>query len=224
MEQLKEDLTKIIQSMFDNSLEYTEEGEFDDFEKFEEYYQEFVRWRFNDGQSDIDIDDFTSHFEFSYFDALTIIKEFHEDIGEHFEDYDNKDKIWEFVCYICARDATNEITNDPKYKQYILPPKERFIKKCNEQIKELQEEDDTEFTKKSKLFLKVSIECLEYLKKFDIDNVNKKIHLINLIFQSKMKDFEKAPEQIYINVCKMCKRKYEFILSYKEEAIKIKDL
>ena len=223
METLQSNMSREIKRVFDEHLKEDLETSswlsFDDEEHFQEYYYDYVR--FNFGSDSIDMKLFWDKYDFYWFDAFKIIKLFH-DGQEAFDDYDDEEASWCALCNACAWNSTFYELDE--YKQYIVPPKEKFIKACNEQIKELQEEDDTEFEKKSKLFLKVSIECLQYLKKFDIDNVNKKLQLINLIFQSKMKEFEKAPEQTYIDVCKMCKRKYEHILSYKEEAIKIKDL
>jgi len=117
MEQLKQDITKLIKSMFDNSLEFMDK--FDDFDAFLDYYDEFVRWRFNDGDCDLDVDDFASIYDFSYFDALKIIKQYHMDMEEHFDDYDDKDKVWNMVCFICANECSHEIVYDPKYKVYI---------------------------------------------------------------------------------------------------------
>jgi len=222
MEQLKQDLTKLIQSMFDNSLEHVDDI-FSDFESFEDYYNNvFVRWRFNDGDSDIDIDDFASHYDFSYFDALTIIKEHYENIGEHFEDYDNKYKIWEMVCYICAIDASYEITHDPKYKTYYdtRTPREKFIQDCNSKLKETRPTLD----KLVKLQYNIENEYFVNLGLFRIDKATELLQVINLIYQKRMKICQETMnEGLYIKRCKHFKELYNELLDFKQRAIKLKD-
>lgn len=219
MNQLKEYLTKLIQSMFDNSLEYTEEGEFDDFEKFQDCYDEFVRWRFNDGDSDLDI---ASVHDFSYFDALKIIKEFHEDIGEHFEDYDDKDKIWNMVCYICANDATYEITNDPKYKKfYHDDPVGDFKNECDDKIQELENGDWDKCVPIGRMEKHTTIRFFKHLKELDISKAEEDLKVINLIYQKNMKQFRdkviqgKVPEVFYIDHCDYVKKEYEKLFDFK---------
>ena len=213
-----------VQELFDLWLLNADDDDldYDDLENFQEEYDNFVDKIFDDKYAAFDTKDFKH--EFCWFDVLKIIKSYYWDIDEQFDYYDNQDQVWKTFCYVCACQAREEITVQLKYKLYIKTPQEKFIKACNKQIKYLEGEDDTEFKKKSKLLKKVSIQYYEYLKKFDIDNANKNLQLINLLFQSKMKEFEKAPEQMYIDVCKMCKKKYEFIILFKHEAIKIKDL
>ena len=212
-----------IQKLFDLWLFNTDDDDldYDDLEHFQEEYDTFVEKTFNDKYAPFDKKDFKH--DFCWFDVLKIIKTYYLDI-EQFDDYDDEEIVWKVFCYVCARQACDDITEQRKYKLIIKTPQEKFIKACNTQIKNIVEEDDTEFKKKSKLLKKVSIKYFEYLKKFDIENANKNLQLINLLFQSKMKEFEKEPEQKYIDVCKMCKKKYEFVLAFKQEAIKIKDL
>ena len=212
-----------IQKLFDLWLFNTDDDDldYDDLEHFQEEYDTFVEKTFNDKYAPFDKKDFKH--DFCWFDVLKIIKTHYLDI-EQFDDYDDEEIVWKVFCYVCARQACDDITEQRKYKLIIKTPQEKFIKACNTQIKNIVEEDDTEFKKKSKLLKKVSIQYFEYLKKFDIENANKNLQLINLLFQSKMKEFEKEPEQKYIDVCKMCKKKYEFVLAFKQEAIKIKDL
>jgi hypothetical protein len=212
-----------IQKLFDLWLFNTDDDDldYDDLEHFQEEYDNFVEKIFSDKYAPIDKKDFKH--DFCWFDVLKIIKTYYLDI-EQFDDYDDEEIVWKVFCYVCARQACDDITEQRKYKLIIKTPQEKFIKACNTQIKNIVEEDDTEFKKKSKLLKKVSIQYFEYLKKFDIENANKNLQLINLLFQSKMKEFEKEPEQKYIDVCKMCKKKYEFVLAFKQEAIKIKDL
>jgi hypothetical protein len=212
-----------IQKLFDLWLFNTDDDDldYDDLEHFQEEYDTFVEKTFNDKYAPFDKKDFKH--DFCWFDVLKIIKTYYLDI-EQFDDYDDEEIVWKVFCYVCARQACDDITEQRKYKLIIKTPQEKFIKACNTQIKNIVEEDDTEFKKKSKLLKKVSIQYFEYLKKFDIENANKNLQLINLLFQSKMKEFEKEPEQKYIDVCKMCKKKYEFVLAFKQEAIKIKDL
>ncbi len=223
MDQLQSNMSREIKKLFDEHLKEDYETSswlsFENEEHFKEYYEDYVR--FNFGSDSIDMKLFWDEYPFYWFDAFKIIKLFH-DGQEAFDDYDDEEESWRTLCNVCAWNSTFYKLDE--YKQYILPPKEKFIKACNIQIKHIVEEDDTQFKKKSLLLKKVSIEYFEYLKQFDIDNANKNLHLINLLFQSKMKEFEKAPEQKYIDVCKMCKRKYQHILTFKEEAIKIKDL
>lgn len=206
----------LLNAVDDDDLDY------DDLEDFQEEYDNFVEKTFNDKYAPFDTKDLKH--DFCWFDVLKIIKCYHWDIDEQFDDYDDQETVWKVFCYVCASQARDEITEQRKYKLYIKTPQEKFIKACNTQIKNIIEENDTEFKKKSKLLKKVSIQYFEYLKKFDIENANKNLQVINLLFQSKMKEFEKAPEQKYIDVCKMCKKKYEFVLLFKQEAIKIKDL
>ena len=212
-----------IQKLFDLWLFNTDDDDldYDDLEHFQEEYDTFVEKTFNDKYAPFDKKDFKH--DFCWFDVLKIIKTYYLDI-EQFDDYDDEEIVWKTFCYVCACQACDDITEQRKYKLIIKTPQEKFIKACNTQIKNIVEEDDTEFKKKSKLLKKVSIQYFEYLKKFDIENANKNLQLINLLFQSKMKEFEKEPEQKYIDVCKMCKKKYEFVLAFKQEAIKIKDL
>ena len=223
MEQLQINMSREIKKLFDEHLKEDLETSswlsFEDEQHFKEYYDDYVR--FNFGSDSIDMDLFKHKYDFDWFDAFKIIKVFH-DGQEAFDDYDDEEASWCTLCNVCASNSTFYRLDE--YKQYIVPPKEKFIKACNTQIKNIVEEDDTEFKTKTKLLKKVSIQYFEYLKKFDIENANKNLQVINLLFQSKMKEFEKAPEQKYIDVCKMCKKKYEFVLAFKQEAIKIKDL
>lgn len=213
-----------VQELFDLWLLNADDDEldYDDLEDFQEEYDTFVEKIFSDKYAAFDTKDFKH--DFCWFDVLKIIKSYYWDIDEQFDDYDHEEIVWKTFCYVCARQACEEITDQPKYKLYIKTPKEKFIKACKIQIKDLEEEDDTEFKKKTKLLKKATIKYYEYLKNFDIDNANKNLQVINLLFQAKMKDFEKGTEQQYIDVCKLFKTKYEHILEFKEEAIKIKDL
>lgn len=212
MEQLKQDLTKEIQSIFDIWID----DEFNDFESFESEYDDFVYRRFNDGDTAIDIDDFASVYDFSYFDALTIIKEYYVDIGEHFEDYDDKDKIWEMVCYICARDATYEITHDPKYKKfYHHDPVGDFKNECDEKIQYLENRcwgnkviDKVEKNTKIRYF--------QHLKEFDTSKAEEDLKIINLIYQKYMKQVETTSnEDRYIGYCDYLKKEYQKLFDFK---------
>lgn len=213
-----------VQKLFDLWLYEVDDDDldYDDMEDFRKEYDNFVEKIFNDKYAPFDKKDFKH--EFSWFDVLKIIKTHYWDIDEQFDDYDDEEIVWKSFCYIIACQACYDITEQRKYKLLIKTPQEKFIKACNTQIKNIVEEHDTEFKKKTKLLKKVSIQYFEYLKKFDIENANKNLQVINLLFQAKMKEFEKAPEQKYIDVCNMCKKKYEFVLLFKQEAIKIKDL
>ena len=214
-----------VQKLFDIWLFNADDDDldYDDLEDFQEEYDTFVDKIFMDKYASIDKKDFKH--DFCWFDVLKIIKTHFLDYDDElFHDYDDEEIVWKTFCYVCARQARDEITDQRKYKLLIKTPQEKFIKACNTQIKNIVEEDDTEFKTKTKLLKKVSIQYFEYLKKFDIENANKNLQVINLLFQSKMKEFEKAPEQKYIDVCKMFKTKYELILEFKHEAIKIKDL
>lgn len=213
-----------VQELFDLWLLNADDDDldYDDLEDFQEEYDNFVNKIFLDKYAAFDTKDFKH--DFCWFDVLKIIKTYYWDIDEPFDDYDNQDKVWKTFCYVCACQGREEITVQLKYKIYIKTPQEKFIKACNIQIKHLEEPDTTNFERKTKLLKKATIQYYEYLKKFDIDNANKNLQVINLLFQAKMKEFEKATEQIYIDVCKMCKTKYEHILEFKHEAIKIKDL
>ena len=212
-----------VQKLFDLWLYEVDDDDldYDDMEDFRKEYDNFVEKIFNDKYAPFDTKDFK--LDFCWFDVLKIIKTHYEDI-EQFDDYDDEEIVWKTFCYVCAYQACDDITEQRKYKLIIKTPQEKFIKACNTQIKNIVEEHDTEFKKKTKLLKKVSIQYFEYLKKFDIENANKNLQVINLLFQAKMKEFEKAPEQKYIDVCNMCKKKYEFVLLFKQEAIKIKDL
>ena len=226
MEQLKEDLTKLINSMFYNSLEHNDDV-FDDFEKFEEGYDEFVGWRFNDGESDLDVDDFASHFDFCYFDALKIIKEYYEDnIGEHFEDYDDKDKIWDMVCYICAVDATYEITHDPKYKKfYHHDPVGDFKNECDEKIQELENGDWDKCVPIGRMEKHTTLRFFKHLKELDISKAEEDLKVINLIYQKNMKQFQdtvikgKIPESFYIDHCDYVKKEYDKLFDFKSRGV-----
>jgi len=214
-----------VQKLFDIWLFNADDDDldYDDLEDFQEEYDTFVDKIFMDKYASIDKKDFKH--DFCWFGVLKIIKTHFLDYDDElFHDYDDEEIVWKTFCYVCARQARDEITEQRKYKLLIKTPQEKFIKACNTQIKNITEEDDTEFKTKTKLLKKVSIQYFEYLKKFDIENANKNLQVINLLLQSKMKEFEKAPEQKYIDVCKMCKKKYEFVLAFKQEAIKIKDL
>jgi hypothetical protein len=222
MEQLKENLTKVIRSMFDNSLQHIDK--FYDFESFQDYYNdEFVRWRFNDDDSDLDIHDFASIYEFSYFDALKIIKEYYVDIEEHFEDYDDKQKIWNMVCFVCAINATVEITYDPKYKDmYHYDPIGDFKNECDEKIQELENSGDWDkCVPIGRMEKHTTIRFFKHLKEFDTSKAEEDLKVINLIYQKNMKQFQdkvikgKVPEVFYIDHCDYVKKEYNKLFDFK---------
>ncbi len=229
MEQLKQNLTKLIKSMFDNSLEHLHD-EFDEFASFEDYYNdEFVHWRFNDGDSDLDVDDFASIYDFSYFDALKIIKEHYEELGDAFWDYDDKDKIWNMVCYICASDACYEITHDPKYKKfYHHDPVGDFKNDCDEKIQELENSGDWDkCVPIGRMEKHTTIRFFKHLKEFDTSKAEEDLKVINLIYQKNMKQFQdkvikgKIPESFYIDHCDYVKKEYNKLLEYKLKGLAV---
>jgi hypothetical protein len=223
METLQSNMSREIKRLFDEHLKEDLETStwlsFENEHDFQDYYDDYVRFNFYGGSIDMDL--FRHKYDFDWFDAFKLIKQFH-DGQEAFDDYDDEKESWIALCNVCAWNSTFYRLDE--YKQYIIPPKEKFIKACNIQIKDLEEPDTTNFERKTKLLKKATIQYYEYLKKFDIDNANKNLQVINLLFQAKMKEFEKATEQQYIDVCKLCKKKYEHIIAFKHEAIKIKDL
>jgi|TARA_R110000744_G_C18985240_1_gene519842 hypothetical protein len=128
MEILKENMMSEIKKAFDAYLEEADEEAcnyliFDDLDNFEEFYDDFVEEYFNsDNHTPIDDVIFKNKYDFNLFDAFKIIKEYWEELGDTFDDYDDEQKSWDAFCYACAKEAT--FLEFDKYKFWFKKRKE----------------------------------------------------------------------------------------------------
>ena len=228
METLKENMMSEIKKAFDAYLEEADEEAcnyllFDDLEDFKEFYSNYCNEYFNsDNYSPIDDVLFTRKYDFDWFDAFKIIKEYWEAVGEPFDDYDDEQASWDAFCYACANQA--KFIELEVYELWFITPKQKLVRDCDIQIQHINDADETTLYRNTLFLKKTTIQYYEYLKEFNIDKANENLQVINLLFQKKMIEFEKGIEQKYLEVCNMCKRQYDHILKFKERANKLKHL
>ena len=229
MEQLKKDMDVEIKELFDHYLEEEDEARcnymiFDDLDAFKDFYEEFVQEYFNSDNREVWIDSFASNYDFSWFDAFKVIKQFMEDIDDTFDNYDDQDKSWDMFCYACAR--MSDICELDEYKIWYKTPKQNFIHKCNKQLEFYDRQLISVFKDgPEKVEYNAIMNFYKSLIDFDIDKATQNLTIINLVFQRYMRKYEKEhDENEYIHICNSFMGKYNTHLHFKEQAIKIKDL
>jgi len=232
MEQLKENIIKEVKKHFDQVLDDDDEAKcnylyFDDLEDLYEYYFEAFLNKYYDREDFIPIDDVLfreTYGDFNWFDALKIIKKFDTEMGCGWDDYDDEEKVWNYLCYVCAYE--NDFLKNEEYKIWynVKNPQQKFIDDCDEKVQRLENGccgnkviDKVEKNKKITYF--------KHLKEFDISKAEEDLKVINLIFQKYMKQVETTSnEECYIGYCDYLKQKYKELLDFKQRAIKLKDL
>ena len=141
METLKENMMSEIKKAFDAYLEEADEEAcnyllFDDLEDFKEFYSNYCNEYFNsDNYSPIDDVLFTRKYDFDWFDAFKIIKEYWEELGEPFDDYDDEKKSWDAFCYACANQA--KFIELEVYELWFITPKQKLVRDCDIQIQHI---------------------------------------------------------------------------------------
>ena len=228
MDTLKQNMISEIKKFFDEYLDEKDEEKcnylkFDDFDKFQDFHQEFLQEHFNGGYQLIDYCEFREEYDFDWFDAFKIIKECYDDYDCPFESYDDKEKSWEAFCYSCAREV--DFLESDEYKIWYSNPKESFINKCNKQLEHYSRQLISLFTNgPEKLEFDTLCKFYENLKKFDIENATLNLQVINLLFQKSMKKYEDGEEGTYISICIHFRDQYKIHFKFKEQAIELKDM
>ena len=229
MEQLKANMDIEIKELFDRYLEDEDEERcnyliFDDLADFKDFYEGFVQEYFNSDRGELFHSDFASTYDFSWFDAFKVIKQYMEDVDDTFIDYDDQDKSWNMFCYACAR--MSDICELDEYKMWYKTPKQNFTHKCHKQL-EFYEDQLTSYHREGpeKVEYNAYVKFYKSLIDFDIDKATQNLTIINLVFQRYMRKYEKEEnEKEYLLICHNYMTLYKNHLDFKEQAIKIKDL
>ena len=229
MEQLKENIIKEVKKHFDQVLDDADELKFnylyfEDLEDLYEYYCEDFLNKYYDREDFIPIDDVLfreTYGDFNWFDALKIIKKFDTEMGGGWDDYDDEEKVWNYLCYVCALDGNDFLKNE-EYKIWynVRNPRQKFIDDCGSKIKDTREGMD----KLVKFQYNIENEYFVNLRLFRIDKATELLQVINLVYQKRLKICEETmKEGLYIKRCKHFKELYNELLDFKQRAIKLKD-
>lgn len=230
MEQLKENIIKEVKKHFDQVLDDDDEAKcnylhFEDLDDFYEYYNEEFFNKYYDREDFIPIDHVLfreTYGDFNWFDALKIIKDYNTDIGyDNWDDYDDEQKVWNYLCYVCA--CENDFLKNEEYKIWynVKNPKQKFIEDCDSKIKEIRPTID----KLVKFQYNMENEYFVNLGLFRIDRATELLQVINLVYQKRLKICQETmKEGLYIKRCKHFKLSYDELLDFKQRAIEIKDL
>lgn len=227
MEQLKANMDIEIKELFDAYLEDEDEARcnyliFDDLNDFKDFYEGFIQEYFNSDNQYIVSNEFSQIYDFSWFDAFKVIKQYMEDVDDPFQDYDDQDKSWNMFCYACAR--MSDLCELDEYKIWYKTPKQNFTQKCHKQLEFYGGQLIQTFEKgPQKVEYNAIMKFYKSLIDFDIDKATQNLTIINLVFQTYMKQYEKD-EGEYIDICNDYMGKYNTHLHFKEQAIKIKGL
>ena len=228
MEQLKKDMDTEIKELFDRHLEEEDDERcnymiFDDLNDFKDFYEEFVEEYFNSDNPYILCDEFSCIYDFSWFDAFKVIKQYMEDIDDTFEDYDDQDKSWNMFRYACAR--MSDLYELDEYTIWYKSAKQNFTHKCHKQLEFYDGQLIAVFKKgPEKVQYNAIMNFYKSLIDFDIDKATQNLTIINLVFQRYMRKYEKEhDEKEYIHICNSYMAQYKVHLHFKEQAIKIMD-
>lgn len=238
MEQLKEDIIKEVKKHFDQVLDDEDEAKcnylhFEDLEDLYEYYCEDFLNKYYDREDFIPIDEVLfreTYGDFNWFDALKIIKKFDTEMGCGWDDYDDEEKVWNYLCYVCALDGNDFLKNE-EYKIWynVINPRQKFIDDCGEKIEDLENGYWDKCVPIGRMEKRTTIRFFKHLKELDISKAEEDLKIINLIYQKNMKQFQdtvlnkKVLEVFYIEHCDYLKKEYEKLLDFKQRAIKLKD-
>jgi hypothetical protein len=229
MEQLKENIIKEVKKHFDQVLDDEDEEKcnylyFQDLEDLYEYYCEDFLNKYYDREDFIPIDDVLfreTYGDFNWFDALKIIKKFDTEMGGGWDDYDDEEKVWNYLCYVCALDGNDFLKNE-EYKIWynVINQRQKFIDDCGSKINDTREGMD----KLVKFQYNIQNEYFVNLRLFRIDKATELLQVINLVYQKRLQICEETmKEGLYIKRCKHFKELYNELLAFKQRAIKLKD-
>ena len=190
MEQLKELLISEIKKEFDQYLDDHDEERcnyliFEDLEEFQDFYDTFVQEYFNESESPLERGDYN----FSWFDGFKIIKEYVTEYDIEFDNYDDEDKSWNMLCYVCARQS--DIYELDEYKIWYKTPKQNFTHKCHKQLEFYDRQLISLFNDgPQKVEYNAIMKFYKSLIEFDIDKATQNLNIINLVFQKYMRKYE----------------------------------
>ena len=231
MEQLKENIIKEVKKHFDQVLDEDDEAKcnylhFENLDDFYVYYNDEFIYKYYNEEDFIPIDDVLfreTYGDFNWFDALKIIKDYNTDMScDDWDDYDDEQKVWNYLCFVCA-EVGNDFLENEEYKIWynVKNQQQKFIEECEHKMKDIGPPLD----KLVKFQYRMENKYFVNLRAFRIDKASELLQVINLVYQKRLKICqEKMSEGVYINRCKHFKLLYDELLDFKQRAIEIKDL